>query len=242
MNQNHQGGRVGVAPGVPPGVRRGAGGWPPGVLPLVLGLSLAGCSSLLPKPAPQPAAFSLQGVPVTPALPGPSAPLLNAASKAPVLVVHVPSAAPGFESARIIYTRQPQRLEYFAQSEWVDSPARMLAPFMVSVLDRSGSFRGVVLAPSAALGDLHLDTHMLRLQQEFGPARSQVRLSFRAQLIDNRSHLVLATRDFESTAASASEDAVGGVAAAQQVMQTVLLDLSHWCRDVVAASRQPPPR
>lgn len=246
-----------------PGLRRGSAGrrswWHLPMLWLLSG-ALAGCASILPKPAPQPAYFTLQGLnglhgpngsngPVGPAgLQGtPAASALSprpatGAGAAAVLLVQVPAAAPGFDSARIIYTRQPHRLEYFAQSEWVDSPARMLAPIMVSVLDHSGTFRSVVLAPSAALGDLQLDTQLLRLQQEFGAARSQVRLSLRAQLIDTRSRRVLATRDFEHTAPSASEDAAGGVAAAQRAAHAVLRDLSDWCREVAAVPRPLPAR
>ncbi len=203
-------------------------------------LALGGCGSLLPAASPQPAFYALQ------ALPGPTVasrvPVRKvvppaAAGAAPVLVVHVPSAAPGFDSARIVYTQQPHRLEVFARHEWVDAPARMLAPLMVAELESSGSFSAVVLAPSAALGSLQLDTQLRRLQHEFGSSPSRVRLAMRAQLIHTSSRQVLATRDFEHVAISSSEDAPGGVAAAQAAVHAVLVEMASWCKDVVAASR-----
>ena len=211
------------------------------MLPM-LGLALTGCGSLWPAASPQPAFFTLQAVP------GPaevarnmsrSAPAPALAGASPVLLVHVPSAAPGFDSARIMYTSQPHRLEYFARHEWVDAPARMLAPLMVAALERGTGFSAVVLAPSVATGGVQLHTQLLRLQQEFAAPPSQVRLALRAQLVDTRSRQVLATRDFEHVAVSASEDAPGGVAAAQVAAQAVLAELAAWCQAVVAAPRVP---
>ena len=94
-----------------------------------------------------------------------------AAAAAPTLIVNPPHAAAGFDSPRIIYVREAHKLEYFAHSEWVDPPARMLAPLLVAAVENSGAFRAVVLTPSAAAGDLRLDTEIIRLQHEFaGPA------------------------------------------------------------------------
>lgn len=206
----------------------------------VLSLALAGCSSLFPAASPQPAFYALQ------ALQGPT-PATGAAgqrmttptsgARAPVLVVQVPSAAPGFGSGRIIYTRQPHRLETFARHEWVEAPARMLAPLMVAALQGGGAFSAVVLAPSAAIGGLQLDTQLLRLQQEFGSPPSRVRLTLRAQLIHTSSRQVLATRDFEHLAVSESEDAPGGVAAAQVAVHAVLGEMVSWCTAAVAGQR-----
>jgi cholesterol transport system auxiliary component len=208
-------------------------------------LLLSACSSLWPAASPQPAYFALQGLaaaapttkPLWPARAAPNTAPNAAPNAAPVLVVQVPHAAPGFESSHIIYTQQPHRLEYFARHEWVEAPARMLAPLMVAALERQTGFGAVVLAPSVATGSVQLDTQLLRLQQEFGSRPSRVRLTLRAQLIHTASRQVLATRDFEQVATSASEDAPGGVAAAQAAVQAMLTELAAWCQVVVAAPR-----
>ncbi len=204
-------------------------------LGLSLSLSLIGCGSLLPPPAPQPAYFALQGAAAKAQRPGP--PRL-----APVLVVQPPRAAPGFDTARMMYMRQPNRLEYFAYSEWVDTPARMLAPLMVAALDASAGFGAVVQAPSLVSGGLQLETQLLRLQQEFAGGPSQLRLTLRAQLIDAANRRVLATRDFEHTVPSTSEDAAGGAAAAQVAVNAVLAELALWCGQVAASAAPGPQR
>ncbi len=200
---------------------------------------LTGCASLLPAAEPPPAHFTLQGVPSLQLntkqgqAPAPLAPQ----TAAPMLVINVPRAAAGFDSARIIYTRYPQRLEYFARSEWVDTPARMLAPLIVTAVAERGAFRAVVQAPSTAVGDLRLDTIVLRLQQEFGATPSRVRFTLRAQLIDDKTHRVMASRDLEGLATAASEDPVGGVVAAQLAVQTVMDELAAFCANEAAAWR-----
>ena len=83
-----------------------------------LGLSvLVGCSALSPTPTLPPAFFSLDN-PRLDAAPRPP----GATAGAPTLVINPPRAAAGFDSQRIIYLKDPYKLEYFANSEWVDPP------------------------------------------------------------------------------------------------------------------------
>ena len=197
--------------------------------------ALAGCGSLWPAKSPQPALYSLQAVAAvaTSRRDDPLPPLTTARVPAgPVLVVQVPAAAPGFDTTHIVYTQQPSRLQTFALHEWVDTPAKMLAPLLVAALERGGNFTAVVQAPSAARGRMQLDTQLLRLQHEFGPLPSRVRLVLRAQLVDTASRQVMATREFEQVAQSQTEDAPGGVAAAQQAVHVLLGDLARWCQGV----------
>lgn len=200
---------------------------------LASALTLGGCSSLWPPASPRPAVYGLQTASEPAwthprALPG--APAHPAVGAATVLLVHMPGAAPGFDSTRIVYVQQPNRLQIFARHEWVDTPARMLAPLLVAAMERSGAFSAVVMAPSAARGGLQLDTQLLRLQQEFGAPPSRVSLVLRAQLIHTGTRQVLATRQFEQVATSASEDAPGGVAAAQVAVAALLGDLTRWAQ------------
>lgn len=194
---------------------------------------LAGCSgSLLPKPPAAPTRFTLDGG--APAL-APRA----AAANAPVLVVALPRAAPGFDSTRLVYVRQTPSLEAFAFHEWVDTPARMLAPLLVRALQDSGAFRTVLQAPSAASGALRLETELIRLQQDFGTQPSQVRLTLRAVLVDTATRQPIAWREFDERVAAASDDAPGGVAAAHVATQRVLAALAVFAAQAAAPLREP---
>jgi cholesterol transport system auxiliary component len=192
-------------------------------------LLTAGCGGLLPKPAPQPSFYSLDGAGIVSPTAARGAAVV--ADTAPTLVVNPPRAAAGYDSQHIMYVRVDHKLEYFAHSEWIDTPARMLAPLLVAALENGGAFRAVVPTPSAAAGDIRLDTEILRLQHNFGPVPSAVRFTLRAYLVDNATRRVLAWREFDETVPSASEDPAGGVTAANRAVQAVLKRLASFCAD-----------
>ena len=196
-----------------------------------------GCSALrsVTTPATAPPSFyslddSRQATP-------PPAPAVRAPAAAPTLMVSTPSAAAGFDSHHIMYVRQTHKLEYFAQSEWTDPPARMLSPLIVAAIEGSRAFSAVVHTPSSATGDLRLDTEVLRLQHEFMGQPSHVRFTIRASLVEDTTRRVIATREFESLVAATSEDAYGGVVAANQAVRTVLADLAAFCAQGAATWR-----
>lgn len=188
-------------------------------------LLLGACGILDATKEAQPAFYSLYG-----ARPGAISSIPVPWSIAvPTLIVNPPHAAAGFDSHRIIYVREPHQLEYFARSEWVDTPARMIAPSIVAALENTGAFRAVVLTPSAAAGDLRLDVEILRLLHEFGSTPSRVRFTLRAYLVDNETRQVLAWREFDETVAAEKDDPYGGVMAANRAVQNVMERLASFC-------------
>lgn len=185
-------------------------------------LALGACSALSPGARPPPAFYALE------APPAPAGAVLPSGSNASTrtLVINPPQAAAGFDSPRIIYVREPHRLDYFAHSEWVEPPARMLGPLMVAAIERTGAFRAVVLTPGAATGEWRLDTEIIRLQQDFQTTPSQVRFTLRATLVDEGTRRVIAVREFDSSITATRDDPYGGVVAANRAVQGALADLS----------------
>ncbi len=137
---------------------------------------------------------------------------------APTLIVSPPHAAVGFDSQRIAYVREAHKLDYFAHAEWVDTPARMLAPLIVAAVESSGAFRSVVLTPTAATCDLRVDSEIVRLQQDFASQPSRARFTLRAYVMDSTTRRVLAWRAFDESVAAASDDPYGGVVAANRAV------------------------
>ena len=192
------------------------------VCALVLLVSCSG--TLLPKPAQTPARHTLgDAAPTTPRR------AMPIASGAPVLIVAQPRAAPGFDSRRLLYLRQPLELEAFAFHEWMEPPAQLLAPLMVRALQDGSGFRAVLQAPSAAAGGWLLETELTRLQQDFQAQPSQVHLSLRAVLLDGGTRQVIAWRVLEARVPATRDDPVAGVQAAQAAVQQVLKDLTVFC-------------
>ncbi len=189
-----------------------------------------GCEVLKPTTSSHPVYYTLSGVNVG-AMAVPSAQRI--AINAPTLIVSPPHAAAGFDSKRIMYMRQTDQLEYFAHNEWIDTPARMLAPLIVAAVERSGAFRAVVQTPSAAAGEMRLDIEILRLQHEFLSIPSRIRFTLRAYLVDSKTRRVIASREFDAAVPAASETPQGGVVAANRAVQTVLDNLSAFCAEAV---------
>ncbi len=147
--------------------------------------------------------------------------LLSRPSGQRVLVVSEPRAEAGFDTPAIAYTRSPQQLEYYTQSRWADTPARLIKPMLIQQLDDSRLFHAVVPAPSVG-GDLRLDVNIIRLQQELLSRPSQVRLVLRAKLVDIATSHILGTQLFEVVEPAPSDDAVGAVQAAGRAVQQAL--------------------
>jgi len=192
---------------------------------------LGACSILDTNQKAQPAFYSLYTARPGVKLSTPA----SGATKLPTLIVNPPHAAPGFDSHRIIYIREPHQLEYFSHSEWVDTPARMIAPSVVAALENTGAFRAVVLTPSAAAGDLRLDVEILRLQHEFDNTPSRVRFTLRAYLLDNKTRQILAWREFDEMVAAAQGDPHGGVIAANAAVEKAMENLASFCAEVVGS-------
>ena len=202
---------------------------------VVLMLALAtGCSALRPAAVEQPYFYSLDSVHKEASGTSP-----KLKSNAPTLIVNPPHSASGFSSQRIVYVREAHQLEYYAHSEWIDSPARMLAPLIADTVGNSGTFRAVVRTPSAADGDLRLDTEIVRLQHELAASPSRVRFTLRATLVDNNTRAVLASQEFDETVTATSETPYGGVLAANQAVQIVLGQLAGWCAETAGRWKAP---
>lgn len=184
-------------------------------------LLLAGCMNLSAPPGVQ-NIYVLDAQPVVPE---------SAVKRDLVLAVNMPEARPGFETEQIVYFRQPYELNYFVNSRWTDTPARMLQPLLLQAMERSGSFRAVVETGSAVPGDVRLDTDLIRLQHDFTTHPSRVQITLQTKLIDVRSNRVLAVQTFDDTENSGTEDAYGGVIAANRLLQRMLGKLAEFCVD-----------
>jgi cholesterol transport system auxiliary component len=152
-----------------------------------------------------------------------------------VVEVALPRAWPGFDTPQMAYVRQPYELDYFASSRWADTPARMLGPLLASALEQAGSFRAVVQMPTAVLADLRIETELIRLQQDFATQPSRVELAVRVQLIDVRGRRILASRLFEETEPARSDDAAGGVMAANVALARLLERVVDYCIEQAGA-------
>ena len=207
---------------------------------------MTGCNALLSKKPLQTTYYSLERVQTK--LPEKFA--LNTMLKLPTLIVNMPKANAGFDTRRMMYTRLPHQLEYFAKNEWVDTPARMLQPLLISIIEKTDGFKAVLPKYSSVKSDIRLESEIVQLIQIFNsdtsngmPSNSklikskpsQVQFTLRATLIDNISNKVIAYREFDETVDAKSDDPIGGVIAANQAVNTALEKLGRFTQEATIA-------
>ena len=145
-----------------------------------------------------------------------------------ILLVSPPHAEPGFDTTRMVYLTRPYEVSYYAANQWAETPARMIRTLLLESLEKSGLWRVVAPIPGSVHGDYRLDTEALVLQQEFSHKPSQVRLGFRLQLVALHDQVVLGARRFEIVENAPSDDAYGGVVAANRAVRTLLDQVTEW--------------
>jgi cholesterol transport system auxiliary component len=151
----------------------------------------------------------------------------GAAGNHSTLLISVPKAQPGFDTARMAYLLRPHELNYYAFNQWVDTPGRMLLRLITQAMEAAGLWRAVVQAPSPLRADYRLDCDNLVIEQQFF-SPSRVRLGLRVQLVDIKRQIVMGVRNFEVFESSPSEDAYGGVIAANRASAKLLAELTDW--------------
>lgn len=191
---------------------------------LMFAVLLAGCTALQAPHVESPHLYMLDARPAI----NPLRPNSNL-----VLAVSMPSAAPGFDTPQIAYQRLPHELEYFATHRWADTPPRMLRTLLTEALEPV--FSAIVAAPGMVSADIRLDTELVRLQQNFTAKPSRIELTLRAQLIDVKNKRVIAVKLFNEVENAASDDAYGGVIAANSALQRVLSQLAEFCLNAPAS-------
>lgn len=193
----------------------------PFVAALIPAVLAAGCFRVdLPRQA-APARYALDAE----ASPAP------AAAGTAILVDEV-RAAPGLDGRGLIYVEKLHEVRQYARSTWVEPPARMLGPLLERALSRGG-FRVVQAGEPGP--HLRLETELVQLRQELLARPSQVRLALRLRLLapDGRP---LAERVLEAEEPAPSDDAYGGVLAANRAVARLLGELVAAC--AAASPRQ----
>ena len=193
---------------------------------------LPGCSGLLPKQTLQMTYYSLDAA-ESQAFKDESAKdenardeLASTSNALPTLTINTPKAAAGFDTRRMMYTRAPHKLEYFAQNEWIDTPARMLQALLVAAIAQTQNFKAVLAKQDKVKSELRLDCEIVKLIQSFNVKPSQVQLVLRATIIDNMTNKVVAYREFDERVNAISDSPNGGAIAANQAVNGALEKLA----------------
>jgi cholesterol transport system auxiliary component len=155
-----------------------------------------------------------------------------------VLLITQPKPQAGFDTARMAYLLRPYEINYFAFNQWADPPARLLHRIMVENLDKTGLWSAVLQTAGTVPAQYRLDCDNLIVEQQFISRPSRVRLALRAQMIDVKKQAILASQYFELFETAASDDAYGGVLAANRAAEKLLVEMAEWLSTVMKDLKQ----
>jgi cholesterol transport system auxiliary component len=144
------------------------------------------------------------------------------------ILITTPIAAPGYETAEMIYVMVPYQLKSYANHHWVSSPAQLLLPLLADRVRATGYFKGVVTSPFSGGTSYQLNTQLLVLQQEFLQPQSVVRLTMQATLMNGETGKMIASRVFEAVVSTKNNNPYGGVLATNKAANQVLTQIAYW--------------
>lgn len=194
--------------------------------------ALTACTLIKPPPAVSMQSYVLE-------LPAADHPTQAARPQSKSLVVAELRTRPGYDTPRMAYVKRDYTLDYYANSQWADTPARMLQPLLVNALESTGHYSAVLRAPAPVAAGLRLDAEIVRLEQVFTTQPSHMRIALRVLLIDARNGQVLGQREFDADTPAASDDAYGGVRALNQALAPLLSDVAAFCVTLTPSAGTP---
>ncbi|MCK5717379.1 MAG: membrane integrity-associated transporter subunit PqiC [Thiomargarita sp.] len=157
--------------------------------------------------------------------------IIPASDTGKTLLISTPTAAPGFDTTVLMYSKGGYELSYYTDAKWVDTPARMLLPLIVHRLETTRLFKAVLSdAISPIFAELRLDTEILRLQHYRKTYPYPLRFVLRAQLLDLTERTVIATQVFKIKTNAPSDNAEGGMFAAKDAVALMLNELENFIR------------
>lgn len=195
-----------------------------------LGLVLASCGGILPKPQPAPLLFRL-----TP----------TAESAAPIqggdaqLIVELPAAPASLDTERIALARGALSFDYFANAAWTDRAPALVQTLIIQSLENAGQIR-VVAPPSGELRpDAVLLTDLRSFEADYdGTDRPTVRVRLDCRLVRMPDRTVLAVRSFAGESAASANDTAAIVAAFDAAFHAAMRELAPWAAQTLAAARR----
>ena len=196
-----------------------------------MALAVTGCASLLGlSPAPHLYRVTLKSTyPV------------NLSHRPGQLLVDVPFAPAGLDTARIALSRSAVSIDYFADSEWIDRVPLMVQTALLDSFERSKTITAIDRESIGLRADLILKTDIRHFEALYdsrnGPP--EVWVAITARLVDPSGRDVVAHASFERREQAQANDIARVVLAFDEALGGVMEDIVLWTVRNPALSAKP---
>ena len=139
-----------------------------------------------------------------------------------------------FMSLKMYYAQGKYKQYAYAQSRWVQSPNDKVTQSLTEYIRAMHLFKSVQNADSKTKNDFRLEIDLEDFMQYFdeNETNSYVNVAVTCNLIDTITHTVYKTKTFKVRIKAKSDDALGGVAALNEALNTLLKECGIWLRGV----------
>lgn len=189
-------------------------------LPSVLVLALAGCSGLFGGGAPARLYRVTPKSSYPPALPRRSMQLL----------IDVPLAPAGLDTARIALTRSAVSIDYFADSEWTDRAPLLVQTALVQSFENSKAITAIDRDSAGLRADFVLKPEIRHFEAVYdspnGPPEVWVAINVR--LVNPADREVVAQTSFENRRRASANDMPSIIWAFDETLGAVMKDIVVW--------------
>ena len=187
---------------------------------LILGVSLSGCVSLLPSPAPASVIYRLTS----------SAQPVAKNSNAEIIRVDRPSANQVFNSTDIVVVQSKQRLSTIAAAQWSEASPIIIQSAMIDALESSREFIGIMPTSGARpVTRLHLSVKNFEANFDKGLKSAPLAVvQYRVTYSRADDRKLFGTQTFRQTVRADSIEVPSVVAAIKRANDTAMADIVSW--------------
>ncbi|MFC4258976.1 ABC-type transport auxiliary lipoprotein family protein [Marinobacter lacisalsi] len=148
--------------------------------------------------------------------------------KGPVLKVAQPQASGVLDTKRIVIEVRPNELAAISAARWTTNAPSLLRDHLVRSLREDPRIATVVSDTSGSGSDITLTSELRAFQEVRTSEPPEIQLYLQAQLVENGSRQILATRDFNVTVPSAGEGLDDSVAAFGAAADSLAAEMADW--------------
>ena len=135
-----------------------------------------------------------------------------------VLAIDKPQTERGLQSNAMLYSAKDLQVNSYAFNKWTTAPADLLQELLIESFNRSGMFKAVVSNKYVNSAHWVLKIHLLSWNQSFLTSPSSVKVAFIANVYNQKTAKIVASRIFEKIMLCKTNDAYGGVVAINDAM------------------------
>ena len=146
------------------------------------------------------------------------------------LLVDVPLAPAGLDTARIALTRSVVSIDYFADSEWTESVPRLVQTALLESFENSKTITAIDRESIGLRSDFILRTEIRHFEAVYdAPNRApDVWVAINVRLVDSAERRIVAQAAFEGRTAAAANDVASIVLAFDEALGSVMKDIVVW--------------